>query len=822
MNSFSHGVRVLAKKPGFTAAAVLVLALGIGANAAIFSLVNAFLLKPLAIHKAEELVGLYSRDTRKPDNYRAFSYPNYVDLRGQGGVFASLAAHNLAMVGLTEGDTTRRLFADIVSSNYFDTMGVGLLRGRVFTLEEERPGSARQVAIVSYSFWKRHGADAAMLGRSLRLNGRMYTVVGITPEGFTGTTALISAELYVPLGAYDALVNDFEGRGHSLALRDTHALIALARLHPGVTPAAADAQLAGVALAMQKAWPVENKDQTLLVRPLSRLSVSDGPTSDKELAVPAILLLGMAAVVLLIASLNVANMMLARGAARRKEIAIRLALGGGRRDILQQLLAESLMLALMGGAAGLCIAWWSTRVLVSSMARVAPLDLVYSASPDLRVLAATFAFCLFSTLLFGVGPAWSLSRPDLVTDLKDGERGGKGGKRLFSRGNLLVMGQICLSLTLLTAAGLFTRSALRAAGIAPGFRIANSIVIELDPSLAGYNQTRGRETYRALLARLQALPGVESASLAATVPFGMMSNGRDIRRPGTDAADQRNLVNCRANIVDANYFQTMGVPLLRGRSFVPAEGGARTAVVLDRLAASRLWPDGDALGKHILMNEDAGKSREMEVVGIVGNVREHIVGRGEDPHVYLPFGAEYQSDMQIHLKVRSEAGMLDTVRREIREFDTALPVLSLKTMQQHLEGSIDLWIMRTGATLFSLFGGVALLLAVVGLYGIRSYTVARRTREIGIRMALGANATDTLRLVVREGVLLTAIGAAAGLSLSFLLGKVLAGMLYEVSGSDPVVFLAAPAVLSAVSLLACYVPARRAASVDPMIALRYE
>jgi putative ABC transport system permease protein len=456
------------------------------------------------------------------------------------------------------------------------------------------------------------------------------------------------------------------------------------------------------------------------------------------------------------------------------------------------------------------------------MARLAPLDLVYSASPDLRVLAATFGFCLFSTLLFGVGPAWSLSRPDLVTDLKDGERGGKGGKRLFSRGNLLVMGQICLSLTLLTAAGLFSRSALRAAGIAPGFRIANSIVIELDPSLAGYNQTRGRETYRALLARLQALPGVESASLAATVPFGMTSNGREIRRPGTDASDQRNLVNCRANIVDPNYFQTMGVPLLRGRSFVPAEGGARTAVVLDRLAASRLWPDGDALGKHIVMNEEAGKAREMEVVGIVGNVREHIVGRGEDPHVYLPFGTEYQSDMHIHLKVRSEAGMLDTVRREIREFDTALPVLSLKTMQQHLDGSIDLWIMRTGATLFSLFGGVALLLAVVGLYGIRSYTVARRTREIGIRMALGANATDTLRLVVREGVALTAIGAAAGLSLSFLLGKVLSGMLYEVSGSDPVVFLAAPAVLSAVSLVACYVPARRAASIDPMIALRYE
>jgi predicted permease len=823
MYTFSHAVRVLAKKPGFTAAAVLVLALGIGANTAIFSLVNAFLLKPLKIYQKEQLVGLYSRDTKKPDNYRAFSYPNFTDLRAQGGVFTSVAAHNLAMVGLTEGDSTRRLFADLVSSNYFDTMGVPLFRGRVFTADEERPGGASAVVIVSYSFWRRHGADAAMLGQSLRLNGRLFTVVGITPEGFTGTTALISAELYAPLGAYDGLVNDFESHGHALASRDTHALIVLARLRAGVTLAAADAQLTGVAAAMQNAWPVENKDQALIARPLSRLSVSDSPQSNTELAVPAILLLSMAGVVLLIASLNVANMMLARGAARRKEIAIRLALGGGRRDIVRQLLAESLMLALAGGAAGLVIAWWSTGGLMSSMARMAPLDLVYSAAPDLRVLAATFGFCLFSTLLFGFMPAWNLSRPDLVTDLKDGERAGSGGKRLFSRGNLLVMGQICLSLTLLTAAGLFTRSAWRAADMAPGFRIANSIVIELDAGLAGYNPTRGRETYRALLARLQALPGVESASLAATVPFGMTSFGRSIRRPGTDPADAHNLVQCRSNIVDESYFRTMGIALLRGRSFLPAEGGARSAVVLDRVAANRLWPDGDALGKHILLNDDTANAREMEVVGIVGTVREHIIGSGElEPHVYLPFGQEYQSDMHVHLKVSSEAGMLDTVRREIRGFDAVLPVLMLKTMQQHLEGSIDLWIMRTGATMFSIFGGVALLLAVIGLYGIRSYTVARRTREIGIRMALGASAGDTLRLVVREGAVLTAIGAAAGLTLSFLVGKALAGMLYEVSGSDPVVFLAAPALLCAVSLAACYIPARRAARVDPMIALRWE
>ncbi len=729
----------------------------------------------------------------------------------------------MAMVGLTEGDSTRRLFADMVSSNYFDTMGVPLFRGRVFTAEEERPGSEMPVVIVSYSFWRHHGAGA-MLGQPLRLNGRVFTVIGIAAEGFTGTTALISAELYIPLGVYPSIVNDFENRGHAtLAARDNHALVAIARLRPGMTPAAVDAQLTGVAAAMQQAWPVENKDQALLVRPLSRLVISTSPASDQGLAVPAILLLCMAGVVLLIASLNVANMMLARGAARRKEIAIRLALGGGRRDIVRQLLAESLMLALMGGTAGLFIAWWSTELMVRSMSRLAPIDLVYQATPDLRVLGATFAFCLFSTLLFGFMPAWNLSRPDLVTDLKEGELRRNAQSRLFSRGNLLVMGQICLSLTLLTAAGLFLRSSFRAASLAPGFRVANSVVVELDPSLAGYNQVRGREIYRGLLARLRALPGVESAAIAATVPFGITANGSSIRREGSDPADPASLVYCQSNIVDEGYFQTMSIPLLRGRAFRAAEAVGRTAVVLDRLAADRLWPRGDALGKHILLHEDgAAKPREMEVVGIVGNVQQHVVGRGREPQVYFPFGEDYQSDMHIHLKVGSEAGMLQSVRREIREFDPALPVLSLQTMRQHLEASADLWIVRTGATLFTIFGAVALLLAMIGLYGIRSYTVARRTREIGIRMALGANARDTLRLVVREGAALTAIGASAGLALSFLVGKVLASMLYQVSGSDAVVFLAAPAVLGAVSLLACYIPARRASRVDPLIALRYE
>src|ERR1700682_3357607 len=458
LNDFRYGIRMLLKKPGFSVMAVVVLALGIGANAAMFSLVNAFLLKPLVVQKPEELAGVYSRNTRKPDTYRAFSYPNYADLRDKNTVFTSLMAHNLAMVGLADGDSTRRVFADIVSSNYFGTFGVPLFRGRTFTPAEEQPGSAIPVVVVSYSYWKKTGADPDLIGKILRINARMYTVVAIAPQGFTGTTALISAELYAPLGMYEALINDFEGRGRPLAARENAGLILVGRLRLGVTETAADSQLAAVASQMEKAWPAENKDQSFIVRPLSRLGVSTNPINDRQLLVPAALLLSLSAVVLLIASLNVANMMLARGTARRKEIAIRLSLGGGRKNILQQLLAEGLVLAFFGGAAGLAVSYWSTDLLVRSMARLAPIDLVYSAGPDLRVLAATMGFCLLSTLLFGLMPAWNLSRPNVLSDLKDGESGDTAGKprRLFSRRNLLVMSQISLSLMLLTAAGVFT------------------------------------------------------------------------------------------------------------------------------------------------------------------------------------------------------------------------------------------------------------------------------------------------------------------------------------------------------------------------------
>jgi predicted permease len=831
---------MLAKRPWFTLAAVAVLSLGIGANTAIFSLMNAFLLKPLVLKNPQELMGLYSRDTRKPDSYRAFSYPNYADLRASNGVFSSLAAHNVAMAGLAEGDTTRRIMVDVVSSNFFDTLGVPVWRGRGFTADEERPGTAAPVAVASYSFWKRNGSPADFIGRTARVNNHLVTIVGIAAEGFNGTMALLSPELYLPLSMYEVVDNDFDGAVRPLAARDNHVLIPIGRLRPGHSLQTIDNRLASLAAGLASAYPAENKDQTLSIHALSRLSISTNPSDDSGVLISTSVILCMSGVVLLIAALNVANMMLARGTARRKEIAIRLALGGGRRSIVQQLFLEGLVLAILGGVAGMFLSFGGASLLAQSILRLVPFDLVIPIDPDIRVLAATLGFCVFASLLFGFFPAWNLSRPNLVSDLRSSDNADSSARgRLFSRRNLLVIAQVSLSLALLTAAGLFIRSSMRVAGANPGFALDNRVTAEFDASLAGYNQDRGRQVYTALLDRLKAMPGVQSAGLAATVPFGMISMGKNVQPAG---ATQVKPQNFSFNIVSGDYFQTLDVPLLRGRTFEPADAAKNShpVAILDKLAARRIWPDGEAVGKHIhVTGEGADDTPDVEVVGIVGDVREHIVGPamgrvsgGEgdaegQPHIYAPFGQQYMSNMHIHLRTvpmnaDETARLLSAVRREIHMVDAGLPVLGVRSMRSHVEASTDYWLMHTGTTLFTLFGGIALLLAVIGLYGVQAYSVARRTREIGIRMALGASAAETQAMVLREGVKLMAVGTAIGLVLSLLVGRVLSGMLFHVRGTDPLVFSAAVLLLGGVSLLACYVPARRAAHIDPMVALRWE
>jgi predicted permease len=848
LHDFRFAFRQLVKARAFAAAAIMVLALGIGANTAIFSLMNTLLFQPPHYAKANEVVQVFSQDRKNPKMFRGFSYPTYLDIREQNDIFSGVMAHNLAMVGLGEKGSTRRAFTDVVSANYFSVMGVMPVQGRAFRAEEETPGRNSAVAIVSHNYWKREALNPAMLGSIITIDSRPFTVIGIMPEGFTGTTQVFAPEIWLPLGVYDQVANDFEtGNKGKLDDRNGRQLMIVGRLQPGMTATAAGPALKALAANLEQAYPVEQKDQTFMVETLSRFSLSINPSGNNNIKRLAPLLFGMAAVVLLVACLNLANMLLARGAARRKEIAIRLALGGSRWRIVRQLLIEGFVLALAGGTFGLLLGLWSSDLLVASLGRKLPIDIVWQAGLSAPVLAATFGFCLLGTFAFALGPALKLSKSAVIGDLK--EHAGEDAvvrRWKFLPRNPLVVVQIAFSLALLTAAALFLRGAGKAASVDTGLQTSTNYLLETDASLASYDQPRARDVYRTLEERLAALPGVESASISSTVPFGMIELSKTVRRGGTNPASDSKpatpaeglAFDANSNNVGAEYFKAVGVRLLRGRTFTVAEAMHQTTptvAIIDEVLAKKLWPDGDALGQRIQFSDRDGphaagvdgSSAQIEVVGIAPYTRGSLFEREASGTLYLPFAGGFQSNVFFHIKFAPNAGRdpattTDLLRRTVREVDAGIPILNLKTFAEHLDENIELWIVHAGAAMFGIFGGLALALATVGVYGVKAYSVARRTREIGIRMALGAQRGDVQWMILREGTVMLASGVLLGLLLAAATGKLISGMLYNVGALDPLAFTIAPIVLAAAALLATWLPARRATRISPMAALRTE
>lgn len=832
-------LRQLVKSPGFTAAAVLVLSLGIGLNTAMFGLVYAlgFMGRPFA--DPDRVVQLYSSRSAQPDSYRAFSYAAYEQIAADRDVFAGVLAHNPTLVGIGDGGVSRRTFAAVVTRNYFDVLGVPLIHGRGFTADEDRPGQDVPVAVASYEFWRRAGARPDLVGSTIRVNERPYTIVGIAPRGFTGTMMAFGPELFFPMGVFDSISNDFQGEiPRTLERPDAYGLFLVARLADGVTPEAASQRLALRGPELERAYPAAYEDARVTLAALPRLGTSTSPSDEGVLAVVGAVMLGLTGAVLLTVCLNLASMLMARGRARRREFAIRRALGGSRAQIVRQLLTEGLVLALAGGAAGALLALSAIDALVGAFAAALPVAIVLEGSLAPALVLATLGFAVLATTWFALGPALRHSRADLLPDLKPqtGEDLPDRRRRFMPRHPLLVA-QVSLSLALLIAAGLFIRMAQTALSVDFGFRADDTVLAEVDSRLGGYTTAESLRIFEDLERRLRALPGVDSAAIGALVPLGMINMGESVRRAGLNVPDgerpetpeEGRAFGAPWNAVSGGYFAAMGVPLINGRTFSEIESYAEDAprvAILDEALARKLWPEGGAIGQRVEFvrsRDGAGPRASMEVVGIVASTRRQLFETELPGAVYVPFAQGAMGNVHFHVRpAAARPDLDDEVRNEIRAAVPNLPLFSSRTYSAHVSGSIEYWALQLTAALFATFGGLAMIVALVGIYGVLSYAVVRRTREIGIRMAVGASAGRVVRMIVAEGLALTLLGVAVGWALGVGVGRVLGSLFVDLAAFDAATFTVIPVAFTAAALVAAWLPARRATRVNPLSALRSE
>ena len=811
-----YGVRLLLKNPGFALVAVMTLTLGIGANTAIFSLVDELLVRPLPVAHPEQLANLSVASKHGFD--LGFSRPAYLDYRDRNDVFSGLIAIHNTAVSFRAGDQTERIDATLVTGNYFSVLGVDMALGRGFLPEEDETPNTHPVAVISYQMWKkRFNADPKTIDKTMSLNGHEFTIVGVAPAEFSGTDRGYAPELYIPTmmlaQAAPSMGDD------TVSSRKYMWLTMSGRLKPGVTLQQAEAAM--TALFEEISGP---RASGLLAG--ARMVAKDGRRGDtgrvNDLSFPLKLLMAVVGLVLLIACANVANLLLARATARQKEIAVRVAVGASRSQIIRQMLTEGLLLSLIGASGGLLLALWLTDLLRTYAPPNNAGNVAFDAKLNLRVLGFALALSLLTTLIFGLAPALSASRLDLVPSLKD-DAGSRGwNPRRLRLKNVLVIAQVALCFVVLVSAGLCLRSLHNLNTIDAGFDTTKVFVMSVDPGSNGYDEPRGRTFYGELGPRVASLPGVESVSLALLVPLGGGSMIRLFDKLEGYQAQPGETFTIPYNIVDENYFKTMGVPLIAGRSFGRQDNTAGPLVaVVNEAMVRKYWADTNPIGKHIDLSGPNNPLKAPEVVGVVRDSKYRDLTEEPEPAFFLPLAQEYAPQIALHVRTAAAAGaLIPAVRREVQALDANLPVFSVTTLEE--QKSRSLYTQRMVANLLTAFGLLALTLAAVGIYGLMAYSVNRRTREIGLRMALGARAGNIMSLVLRQGMTLIVIGVVVGLGGAFAATRVLQSFLFGVSTSDLTTFGTIAFGLIAVAWSACYIPARRAARVDPMVALRYE
>jgi putative ABC transport system permease protein len=792
-----YGFRRLLKNPGFTIVAVITLALGIGANTAIFSVVNAALLRPLPYAQADQLMMVFSRNNQQRRNWVA--YPDLQDWRRQSQLFSEFSAFTSQSVNFTGRDEPARLIGSFVSANFFKLLQVEIAQGRGFQPREDEPGAAA-VAVLSYGLWRdRFGGDPKMLGQSLNLNGQPFTIVGVLPPDFQFSWG--AAEVWMPFQTYP---------NFSLE-RGTASAAVLGRLKPGVTVEQAQTEMETISKRLAEAYPATNENRSAVVMPFQSVLVEDSRTA-------LLVLLGAVGFVLLIACANVANLMLARAVTRQKEMALRAALGASRLRLARQLLTETLLLSLLGAALGLLIGRWS----ISALAANSPANLpsTVNINLDWTVLGFTLAVAVLTGIVFGLAPALRFSRPNVHDALKQGGKTSNAGSGRNRLRGALVITQVALALALLIGSGLMIRSFLKLSGVNPGFNPKNLLTMEYRVPRSKYPESYQQwDFHRQVVERVRALPGVQSAAVVLALPHS--GNGGStiffpLDRPEAPKGQEPRALR---NLADTYYFQTMQIPLLRGRVFTDQDGAeAPLSVVINQTFANRYWPNENPVGKQLRFPENNSVG---SIVGVVGDVKHGSLDEPDAPQLYVPFAQRPFIFATLIARTQTEPlSLANAVRGAVWSVDKDQPVWKVRTMEFLLDRSANqnsFVIMLLGA-----FSALALLLAAVGIYGVISYSVSQRTQEIGVRLALGAQKNDIYKLVVGQGLLLTLLGVAAGLLASWGLTRFLSDLLFGVSPTDAPTFAGISLSLIAVALLASYLPARRAMKVDPLIALRAE